>query len=155
MQQDSARWCRCHRPCVLSDFTLFWINLLCVYKGCFCEGAAFYITTCWTHLCPVCPPRPCLWGRNPLSGLLTEAQSDEFQARKTSDAQRDVRTRKQTGCTGTGPPTVGRKTLSLLQPATRWQSRHVRLTCDFFFFFNYLVFNLQKMAETLCSRRET
>lgn len=128
------------RPRVLSYFTLFWINLLCIYKGCFCEDAVFYIITCWTHVCPVCPPGPCLWGWNLLSGLLTEAQSDEFQDRKTSDAQRDVRTRKQTGCTETGLPTVGRQTLSLLQPATRWQSRHVRLTCDFFYFLIIMLF---------------
>lgn len=57
--------------------------------------------------CPVRPPAPCLWGGNLLSRLLTEAQSDEFQDRKTSDAQRDVRTRKQTWCTGMGLRTAG------------------------------------------------
>lgn len=85
--------------------TLFWWNLwpvVRIYKGCICNDAACLTSSRVGHISvQFVPPGPCLWSWNPLRSLLTETQSDEFQDRKTSDPQRDVRTRKQTGCTGT------------------------------------------------------
>lgn len=52
-----------------------------------------------TYLSSLCP-RSLFMEREPAESLLTETQSDKFQERKTSDTQRDVRTRKQTGCRG-------------------------------------------------------
>lgn len=125
---ESSRWCRCHLDHAFFHKPPFSEEIYCVFtKDVFVRMLSF-TSSRLGHVCPVCRPGPCLWGWNLLCGLLTKAQSDEFQDKKNSDTQQDVRTRKQTGCTGTG-----RETLSLLQPATRWQSRCVRLTRDLFF----------------------